>query len=72
MANQRPLNLTPMPIYYGQIGTDPDFHLSRFIACCLANRIPEDDYLVTFPATLQVNAFAWYQRQNQATFVNWD
>lgn len=60
MANQRPLNLAPFPLFNGRPGLDPDLHVARFLAVCAANKIPEDDYLTTFPISLDGAAFAWY------------
>jgi hypothetical protein len=71
MANpNRPLSIAAYPIFYGLPGTDPDMHVSRFLAVCAANRVLNQDYLRTFPATLDGAAFSWYQRQPE--FDNWD
>jgi hypothetical protein len=64
MANpNRPLNIATYPIFNGLPGTDPDMHVSRFLAICAANRVLNQDYLRTFPATLDGTAFSWYQKQ---------
>jgi hypothetical protein len=71
MANlNRPLNIAAYPIFYGLPGTDPDMHVSRFLAVCAANRVLNQDYLRTFPATLDGAAFSWYQRQPK--IATWD
>jgi hypothetical protein len=71
MANpNRPLSIAAYPIFYGLPGTDPDMHVSRFLAVCAANRVLNQDYLRTFPATLDGAAFSWYQRQPD--FADWD
>jgi hypothetical protein len=71
MANpNRPLNIAAYPIFYGLPGTDPDMHVSRFLAICVANRVLNQDYLRTFPTTLDGAAFSWYQRQPD--FADWD
>lgn len=71
MANiNRPLNIAAYHIFYGLPGTDPDMHVSRFLAVCSANRVLNQDYQRTFPATLDGAAFLWYQRQ--PIFADWD
>jgi hypothetical protein len=71
MANpNRPLSIAAYPIFYGLPGTDPDMHVSRFLAVCAANRVLNQDYLRTFPVTLDGIAFSWYQRQPD--FVDWN
>jgi hypothetical protein len=71
MANpNRHLSIAACPIFYGLPGTDPDMHVSRLLAVCAANRVLNQDYLRTFPATLDGAAFSWYQRQ--PNFANWD
>jgi hypothetical protein len=71
MANlNRPLNIAAYPIFYGLPRTDPDMHVSRFLAVCAANRVLNQDYLRTFPATLDGAAFSWYQKQPK--IATWD
>jgi hypothetical protein len=71
MANpNRPLNIAAYPIFYGLPGTNLDMHVSRFLAICATNWVLNQDYLRTFPATLDGTAFSWYQRQPD--FVGWD
>ena len=71
MANSnRPLNIVAYPIFYGLPGTDLDMHVSWFLTICAANWILNQDYLRTFPTTLDGTAFSWYQRQPD--FVDWD
>jgi len=65
------LNLALMIVFKEKIGLNPNFYLFIFLTCCAANKIPKDDYLGTFTTTLQRNAFAWYQKQNHALFVDW-
>jgi hypothetical protein len=66
----RPLNIAAYPIFYKIPGTDPDMHVSRFLAVCSTNRVLNQDYLRTFLATLDGTAFSWYQRQPD--FADWD
>ena len=54
----RPLNIAAYPIFYGLLGTDLDMHVSRFLAVCSANQVLNQDYLRTFPATLNGAAFS--------------
>jgi hypothetical protein len=71
MANpNRPLNIVAYPIFYGLPRTDPDMHVSRFLAVCVVNWVLNQDYLRTFPAILDGTAFSWYQRQPD--FADWD
>jgi hypothetical protein len=71
MANpNRPLNTAAYPIFYGLPGRAPNMHVSRFLVVCTTNRVLNQDYLRTFPATLDGTTFSWYQRQ--PNFANWD
>ena len=71
MANpNRPLNIAAYPIFYQLPRTDLNMHVSRFLAICSVHRVLNQDYLRTFPTTLDGVVFSWYQRQPD--FFDWD
>ena len=70
MANpNKPLNIAAYSIFYGLLGIDLHMHVSRFLAVCSANWVLNQDYLRTFPTTLDGAAFSWYQKQPE--FADW-
>ena len=72
MANPNPriTNVVHIPYFLGRPGADPDTHIAKFEITCAANDIPPAKFQEVFAASLQEDAFAWYQRQ--PPFADWN
>lgn len=60
MTTPRLLNVAPYPMFYGLLGTDPNQHIDRFKIVAIANQLPTNLFLSTFPSTLLGGAGRWY------------
>ena len=63
-------NVVHIPYFLERPGLDHDTHVAKFEITCHANDVPAAKFLEVFVASLQEDAFAWYQRQPQ--FANWN
>jgi hypothetical protein len=61
---QRLLNIAPFPYFYGRPGDDPDVYVDRFQTVAIANELPLNKYLTSFPGNLVGNAREWYATLN--------
>jgi hypothetical protein len=52
---QRLLNIAHFPYFYGRPGDDPDAYVDRFQIVAIANELPLNKYLTSFPGNLVGN-----------------
>jgi hypothetical protein len=63
-------NIIHIPYFFGRPGSNPDTHVAKFEITCQANDVLAAKFQEVFVASLQEDAFAWYQRQ--PPFANWN
>ena len=63
-------NIVHTPYFLGRQGSNVDTHIENFEITCQANDVPAATFQEVFVASLQENAFAWYQ--SQPPFANWN
>jgi hypothetical protein len=68
---QRLLNIVPFPYFYRRPGDDPDAYVDRFQTMAIANELPLNKYLTSFPGNLVGNAGEWYATLNPRP-PDWD
>jgi hypothetical protein len=68
---QRLLNIAHFPYFYGRPGDDPDAYVDRFQTVAIANELPLNKYLISFPGNLVGNAGEWYATLNPRP-PDWD
>ena len=56
-------NIVHIPYFLGRPGSDPNTHIAKFEITCHANDVPVAKFQEVVAASLQEDAFAWYQRQ---------
>ena len=64
MAQPRMMNIAPFPIFYGELGEDPDAYLERFQVVATANDQPQRKWATSFPGNLLEEAQRWYTSLN--------
>jgi hypothetical protein len=67
-----PTLVVMLPKFYGELGSDLDYHVREFLTSCNANnaRTPSHWHVV-FPTTLDGHARQWFHRQPLGHFANW-
>jgi hypothetical protein len=70
--DDRPTSVVSLPKFYGELGSDPDYHVREFLTSCNANnaRTPSHWHAI-FPTTLDGQARQWFHRQPLGHFANW-
>ena len=69
----KPISLVPYSKFYGELGSDPDRHVSEFLLQCNANNARTDAHWHSiFPTTFESHAKLWFYRQPLGSFLNWD
>jgi hypothetical protein len=70
--DDRPTSVVTLPKFYGELGSDPDYHVREFLTACNANsaRIPSHWHAI-FPTTLDGHARQWFYRQPLGHFATW-
>ena len=63
-------NLVHIPYILGKPTSNPDTHVAKFEITCASNDIPTAKIQEVFTASLQEDAFAWYQRQPPFAYWN--
>jgi hypothetical protein len=69
----KPISLVPYSRFYGEIGCDPNRHVSEFLLQSNANnaRTPTHWHSI-FPTTLEGQAKLWFHRQPLGQFCDWN
>jgi hypothetical protein len=69
----KPISLVPYSRFYGEIGCDPNRHVSEFLLQSNANnaRTPTHWHSI-FPTTLEGQAKLWFPRQPLGHFCDWN
>jgi hypothetical protein len=70
--DDRPTSVVSLPKIYGELGSDPDYHVKEFLTACNTNnaRTPSHWHAI-FPTTLDGQARQWFHRQPLGHFNNW-
>ena len=69
----KPISLVPYSKFYGELGSDPDRHVSEFLLQCNANNVRiEAHWHSIFPTTFEGHAKLWFYRQPLGSFPTWD
>jgi hypothetical protein len=67
-----PTSVVALPKFYGELGSDPDYHISEFITSCNANNArTSSHWYAIFSTTLEGHAKQWFHRQPLGHFTNW-
>jgi hypothetical protein len=69
----KPILLVPYSRFYGEIGCDPDRHVSEFLLQSNVNnaKTPAHWHSI-FPTTLEGQAKLWFPRQPLGHFCDWN
>ena len=70
--NDHPIYVVPLPKFYGELGSDLDYHIREFLISCNANsaQMPSHWHAI-FPTTLDGHARQWFYRQLLGHFTTW-
>ena len=69
----KPISLVPYSNFYGELGSDPDRHVSEFLLQCNANNARTDAHWHSiFSTTFEVHAKLWFYRQPLGSFPTRD
>jgi hypothetical protein len=61
--DDRPTSVVTLPKFYGELGSDPDYHVREFLTACNANSVQTPSYWhAIFPTTLDGHARQWFHR----------
>jgi hypothetical protein len=68
----RPMSVVTLPKFYGELGSDPDYHVREFLTSYNANnaRTPNHWHAI-FPTTLDGHTRQWFYRQPLGQFNTW-
>jgi hypothetical protein len=70
--DDRPTSVVTLPKFYGELGSDPDYHVREFLTACNANSAQTPSHWhAIFPTTLDGHARQWFHRQPLGHFANW-
>ena len=69
----KPISLVSYSKFYGELGSDPDRHVSEFLLQCNANNArTEAHWHSIFPTTFEGHTKLWFYRQPLGSFPTWD
>lgn len=63
-------NIVHIPYFLGNSGSDPNTYVANFEITYIANDVPAAKFQEVFVASLQEDAFAWYQCR--PSFLDWN
>ncbi len=70
--DNRPINVTPLPLFTRQQSSNHDSHLGQIMDACIANHVRIDEHWkMIFPTILKDLPFQWYDRQAHGILSNW-
>jgi hypothetical protein len=70
--DDHPTSMVSLPKFYGELGSDLDYHVREFLTACNANnaRTPSHWHAI-FPTTFDGQTRQWFHRQPLGHFNNW-
>ena len=69
----KPISLVLYSKFHGELGSDPNKHISEFLLQCIANNVRTNIHWHSiFSTTLEGHAKLWFYRQPLGSFPNWD